>query len=368
MYENYTYEYILTRILNRISEVDPTIDTREGSSMWYAVAPVALELAIAYSNYDLVSKESFVGTATREGIYRACNDIGLSTEQFDASAGIFSAHFNVEVTIGSRWACGDYIFVVTSKVGTVTIDEVEYHQYNLTCETLGSLSQYTSGNLRPITEYGSSQLKVAVLDECIVVGKNESSDENVRETYFDYIANKSEGANIAQYNLWLNEFDGIGAHKIIPTWNGANTVKVAILDENKEAPTSEFVASVQDYLDPNSEGLGEGKAPIGAVVTVEGGTNAYIDVKASITLATANADTSDINIKLTDYFRRIAFAKSVVNIYEVASVILSSPSVSDVNSVQIGRWVSDSATVSYSNSNLSLGEFETPVLHKFYAS
>lgn len=364
MYENYTYEYILKSILDRITTADPTIDVREGSAMWYAVAPVAVELAVAYTNCDAISKESFVGTATREGIYRACADIGLDTTQFDASAGVFRGHFNVEVANGSRWACGDYIFVVSSKVGMVTMNEVDYHQYNLVCETVGSHTQYTSGNLRPITDYGSNDLRVAVLDSCVVIGADETSDEKVREAYFENIANKSEGANIAQYRQWLSEFDGIGAHKIVPTWNGANTVKVVVIDENKQSPTPDFIASVQNYLDPNREGLGEGKAPIGAVVTVEGGTNADIDVKAKLTLASSNADISDINANLTAYFRRIAFEKSVINIYEVASIILSSPSVSDINDVQIGRY--NGSTTSYSTSNITLGEFETPVLHAFH--
>ena len=365
MYENYTYENILKSILDRIVEADPTIDVREGSAMWYAVSPVAAELAIAYTNYDAVNKESFVGTATRQGMYLACNDIGLDTAQFEATAGIFHAHFNTEVAVGSRWSCGDYIFYVDSKVGMVTISGVEYHQYNLICETRGSHTRFTEGRLTPITEYGSGSLTVAVLDSCIVIGEDEASDDEVKTTYFDYIANKSEGANIAQYKQWLNEFEGVGAYKIVPTWNGANTVKVSILGETKESPTPELIASVQEYLDPNKEGLGEGKAPIGAIVTVDGGTNAYIDVKANITLATADADISDISTKLTEYFRKIAYQKTVVNIYEVASIILSSPSVSDVNSVQLGRWESGS-TVSYSSSNLTLGEFETPVLHEFY--
>lgn len=364
MYENYTYEYILNSILNRITAFDPSIDIREGSAMWYAVAPVASELAIAYTNCDAIHKESFVGTASREGLYRACEDIGLDTNQFEANSGVFLGHFDAEVTIGSRWACGDYIFGVTSKVGTVTIDGVVYQQYRLTCETKGSHTQYTIGNLRPITEYGSNSVAVAVLDECVIAGADEAIDEKVRETYFKYIAEKSEGGNVAQYNQWLSEFDGIGGQKIVPTWNGANTVKVAIIDENKEAPTSELVATVQEYLDPNKEGLGEGKAPIGAVVTVVGGTNAYIDVRATITLASATADTSDISDNLRNYFRKIAFEKTTINIYEVASVILASASVADVNDVRIGRYVNGST--SYANANLTLGDFETPVLHAFY--
>ena len=366
MYENYTYEYILKSILDRISEADPTIDVREGSALWYAVAPVAVELAIAYTNYERVAKESFVGTASREGIYRACDDIGIDTHQFEATSGVFRGRFNVEVTLGSRWACGDYIFYVDTFIDKITIDEVEYYRYNLICETTGSATQYTSGALRPITEYGSRQLKDAYLDECILVGADETSDERAREIYFEYVADKSENANVAQYHQWLNEFDGVGAHKIIPTWNGANTVKAIILAENKERPTPEFIASVQDYLDPNSEGLGEGKAPIGAVVTVEGGTNAHIDVKASITLSAPDDGTLDIENRLVDYFRKIAFQKTVVNVYEVASIIWSSPAVLDVHSVQIGRWVDDTTPVTFSPNNLPLTDIEAPVLHKLY--
>ena len=365
MYENYTYEYILTSILDRISTADPTIDIREGSAMWYAVAPVAAELAIAYINYDAIRNESFAGTATREGLYRACDDLGLNTEQFEATAGIFLAHFNAEVTLGSRWSCGDYMFIVESKVGMVTIDEVEYHQYRLVCETVGSHTAFTVGNLNPITDYGLNLINVAVLDSCIITGADETSDEKVREAYFEYVANKSEGANIAQYRQWLNEFDGIGAHKIVPTWAGANTVKVVVIDELKEAPTQDFIASVQNYLDPNKEGLGEGKAPIGAVVTVEGGTNAYIAVKATIALTSADADIADVNDRLRDYCRSIAFQKNTINIYEVASVILSSPVVANVDNVALGRYVGGS-TINWQTTNLTLGEFETPVFHQLY--
>ena len=366
MYENYTYENILDTILNRITEADATIDVREGSAMWYAVAPVALELAVAYTNLDNMSKESFVGTATREGIYNACKDIGIDTAQFDATASVFHAHFNIEVTIGSRWICGEYTFAVSSRDGSTTIDGVVYPRYRLVCESVGADSIYTVGNLRPITEYGSSQLRVAVLDECIVPGGDETSDGVIRDLYFDYVKNKSDAGNIAQYKVWLNEYENgaIGAYRIVPAWNGANTVKVIVIDQLKQSPTSEFIESVQTYLDPNKEGLGEGKAPIGAVVTVEGGTNAYIDVKASLVLTDANADISDINDKLAEYFRKIAFAKSTINVYEIASVIMSSPSVATVNSVQLGKW-KEGSTTTFSTANLTLNEYECPVLHTF---
>ena len=365
MYENYTYEFILKSILDRISTADSSIDIREGSPIWYAVSPVAVELAIAYSNYDMVRKESFVGTATRDGLYRACEDIGLDTEQFEANNGVFTAHFNNEVSLNSRWSCGGYIFYVTSKVGMVEIEGLTYHQYHLTCETTGSLTQYTSGNLLPITDYGDGRITVAVLDECVIVGEDETTDDEIRKYYFDAITNNATDGNVAQYNQWLSEIDGVGAHKVTPLWNGANTVRVAIIDENGQAPTPELIVSVQSQLDPGATGLGEGKAPIGAVVTVIGGTNALIDVRADITLVSENADYGDITEKLESYFKEIAFKKSAVNIYEVASIILSSDAVSDVSGVALGKFDPDTHSTTFTSSNLPLDEFEVPVLHTF---
>lgn len=365
MYETYTYEYLLKSILDRITTADSSIDVREGSAMWYAVAPVAMELAIAYDNFNRVHKESFVGTATREGLYLACNDVGLDTAQFEATPSIFKGHFNIEVTIGSRWACGNYIFVAKQLNGTVKIDGVDYYEYILECETVGAHTAYTSGFLKPITDYGISNLKTSVLDECITVGSDEATDETIRKTYFDYVANNSDGGNVAQYHQWLLAFPGVGAEKVVAGWNGKNTVKAIILDENKEAPTPEFVASVQEYLDPNAEGLGEGKAPIGAVVTVEGGINANIIVEARVTLVNPTADISDVSVKLRDYFRSIAFKKSTISIYEVASIVLSSPAVSDVTDIQLGKFNEDPLDIAFTKSNLVLDETETPVLYLF---
>lgn len=369
MYENYTYEYILNSILDRISSIDSSIDTREGSAIWYAVSPVAIELAIAYSNCDILRKESFVGTASREGIYRACEDLGMDTTQFEPSAGVFEAYFQDPVNIGSRWWCGGYNFRVDEELLPIEVEGVKRFAYRLVCETLGSHTAHVRGKLTPITEYGGTPGRnyVAVITDCIIVGADETPDEKVRAAYFEYVANKAEDGNIAQYHKWLNEYpgNGVGAQKIIPAWNGANTVKAVILDENKQAPTPEFIAEVQEYLDPNSEGLGEGKAPIGAVVTVVGGINAYISVKADITLVEEGANITDINEKLTAYFEEIAFKKTTVNIYEVASKILSSPSVSNVDNIQLGRWIDDATEVVYSSSNITLEDFETPVLHEF---
>ena len=64
-YENMTYEVILKRMMDRVTEQYPNLDNREGSLIFNALAPAAIELAIMYTELDNVLKESFIDTASR---------------------------------------------------------------------------------------------------------------------------------------------------------------------------------------------------------------------------------------------------------------------------------------------------------------
>ena len=50
-YEDMTYEVILKRMINRVIDKYPNIDYREGSLIYNALSPAALELAIMYIGY-----------------------------------------------------------------------------------------------------------------------------------------------------------------------------------------------------------------------------------------------------------------------------------------------------------------------------
>ena len=61
MYEAQDFEEIATRML---SHVDDKFDKREGSVIYDAVAPTALELAFFYTCLDMVMDEVFADTAS----------------------------------------------------------------------------------------------------------------------------------------------------------------------------------------------------------------------------------------------------------------------------------------------------------------
>jgi uncharacterized phage protein gp47/JayE len=56
VYEDVTYEVILQRMLDRVPD---TIDKREGSVIYDALAPAAVELQLMYIELDTILKLAF---------------------------------------------------------------------------------------------------------------------------------------------------------------------------------------------------------------------------------------------------------------------------------------------------------------------
>ena len=335
-YESQTYETILSRMIARVTAKYPNLDTREGSLIFDALAPAALEMAIMYIELDNVMRESFVNTASREYVLVACEQMGMDISVFEASGGVHKGVFDTEVPIGSRWNCDLYNFVVTEYIGV----ENGYHAYRMDCENTGTAPNKQTGDLTPITN-APSALTYAKLVECLIEGENETSDEDVRNAYFDYVNSVATDGNINQYYRWCNEFDGIGNAKVMPLWNGANTVKVSILNTSNRKASDTLVAEFQKFLDPNTEGMGNGAAPIGAFVTVTTATEVPISVSASVKMKEGFSDTSTIDEALVNHFAQIAYDKSNVSYMTIGAVILSAEGVDYITDLQIGGGTSD---------------------------
>ena len=98
-------EAILQRMLSKIPD---TIDKREGSIIYDALAPASKELAIIYLelkyNIDLI----FADTAVEEYLDRLCNQIGITRKE--ATPAIKQGDFYnvdeelIDVNIGSRFS------------------------------------------------------------------------------------------------------------------------------------------------------------------------------------------------------------------------------------------------------------------------
>ena len=347
-YENKTYEDILNRMITQIKVQYPNVDTREGSIIFNALAPAALELSILYRELDNVLNESFVLTASREYLLRGCEQMGMDIYSFDASAGTHKGVFDVEVPIGSRWNCDLYNYIVNEYIEQ---DENGYYTYRLECETVGTAPNNTTGTLTPITDE-PSDLTLAEITECLIEGENEKTDAEIRNAYYEYVMGVAVDGNIQQYKTWCANYDGIGNCKVFPLWNGANTVKVSILSSSNGVASDELIEDFQEYLDPGCEGMGNGVAPIGAYVTVSTASERYIEVSGTVKMKPGYTDTSVIDKALEDYFASISYEKSTVPYMTVGAVILGVEGVDSISDLSLD----------YDTYDIQLGEEEIPVL------
>lgn len=345
-----TYPELVRRMEARIQENYPDIDYREGSLVFNAIAGAAMELAIGYVELNNVQNESFVQTATREYILMGCRQAGMDTTQFEASAGIHKAVFNVPVTIGSRWNLDVFNFTVLEQMP----DEDLYagmYIYTVQCETVGSEPNSISGVLTPIG-LAPEGLTYSMLVGVLILGEDEASEDEMRQMYQEYVDDSISDGNKAQYYRWANEFNGIGNVKVFSLWNGDNTVKVSILDTNNDVATEALISEFQEYLDPGSTGMGDGVAPIGAIVTVTTATEKTINVKCSVTFQEGYSDTNTLSTALEEYFRELSYDRTTVSYMGVGATLMNVEGVDFITNLTLNGATAD----------ITLGAEEIPSL------
>lgn len=350
-FENETFENINNRKLDRISEKYPSIDIREGSMVYNAVAANSVETANLYVDLENTLNESYAETATREYLLRACREVGLDTERYEPTHGVFLGKFNVEVPIGSRWNNDMYNFETIAPMQSSD----EFKWYRLRSETAGSAPNIIVGDLTALDTVVTG-LQNAFITECLVLGENETPDGVILEEYFETINSHYGDGNISQYERWCRGFDGIGSYRVIPVWNGRNTVKVLILNVENEPASSVLISDFQLYLDPpagvlnddsnrvdypQGRGLGNGVAPIGAIVTVDTSSELPLEIVYSATLQSGYLQPEGVGEAIKSYLKDIAFVKSAVNYMSIGAAILSCKSIDSLLSLTINGVSTD---------------------------
>ena len=273
MYENYTFNYILQRMMDRIIT---SVDKREGSIVYDALAPAASELAQMYLELDTVLNETFANTASREYLIKRVYERGIGPTS--ATYAVGKGVFNVVVPIGSRFSLESYNYVVSELITDMD------HSYKMTCETAGTEPNYTLGKLIPIEVV--TGLTSANLTEILIPGEDEESTESLRMRYFKSFNNQAFGGNKEDYIIKTNAIDGVGGTKVYRAWNGGGTVKLVIVSSEFKKPTETLVDTVQTAIDPTVNcGEGLGIAPIDHEVTVFGADEETINIETEFTYA-----------------------------------------------------------------------------------
>lgn len=395
MYENMTDDFLRERMLARVSD---KLDKRPTALIYDTVEATANELAILYIELEYLIKNSYGDTAAREFLILLCKDRGITPEPATHAVlkGVFTPD-TIDVT-GQRFNIGDVNYVVTKQISP--------GQYQVQCESLGTVGNQYLGQMIPI-DYIQG-LETAELTEILIPGENEEETEDLRQRYFDSFNEQSFGGNHADYLAKVRSIEGIGDVKVTRVWNGdirpadmipsnavkawydatintvsaevatwlssvfmaasekkltvGGTVLVAVVNSNDFGEASAvLLKNVQDILDPeDSAGEGIGLAPIGHVVWVKSAQPVAIEVKTTLTfdegfswnnLKTPIKDTVDAYL-LELRKEWASGTHTVVRVSQVEARILAVTGVADIADTKLNGKAA----------NVTLGQYEVPVI------
>ena len=393
MYESTTYDVILQRMLDRVSD---QFDKRAGSVIWDTHSPTAIEFQVLYIELDNILKEAYGDTASREFLIRRCKERGIEPEP--ATCAVLKGEFTpttVDV-LGKRFNIGTINYVVTEKIAD--------GEYQVQCETAGIIGNQRLGTMIPI-EYVNG-LETAQLTSVLIPGEDEEDTEVLRNRYFASFSMSAFGGNTADYLNKTNAIDGVGATKVTRVWNSdikpsdmipntrvqtwyngiigslsgdvkdwltavytaalnkllttGGTVLLTIINSDYDEASSTLVQTVQEIIDPEQNaGEGSGLAPIGHVVKVRSAVKTSIVVKTTITFDTgyswSNLQNS-IDEVIREYLLELRkdWADApylIVRISQIESRLLNLTGIVDITATRINGVAE----------NYTLGTYEIPV-------
>lgn len=395
MYESVTYDVILQRMLDRVSN---KLDKRPGAVIWDTHSPTAIEFQVLYIELDQIYKETYGDTASREFLIKRAKERGLSP--YPASAAVLRGEFTPTTinVLGKRFNRDKLNFVVTAKIS----DGV----YQVTCETPGEIGNQYLGSLVPIDYIDG--LETAELTEVLIPGEDEEGTEEFRTRYYTSFNDLAFGGNQTDYKTKVKALSGVGDVKITRVWNMdihpadmipsaavqawyasyivgvtdpevrlwlqtvftaalnkkltvGGTVKLTIIASDYSVPTSTLVDAVQTAIDPEQNaGDGLGLAPIGHVVNVVAVEAVEINVTAHITFGNDYSwDTLENPVKnaIAAYLLTLRQSwadedNTIVRIAQIENHIMGITGIIDISDT----------TINGSEENLTLARDEVPVL------
>lgn len=339
-------------ILDRmLAEVSDKLDKREGSIIYDALAPAAVEDANIYAALSMIQEEVYADSASYYYLAKRAAERGVYPKEATyAVCKMVVDPADTSISVGDRFNLGTLNYTVTSVMDS--------GKYQISCETAGVVGNQQRGNLLVVeSSKDLNDMKSAVLTEILIPGEDEEDVEVFRERYFESMVNEAFGGNKADYREKINQIDGVGASKTVRMWErgynpskflpsnevaewfarqsaetvGADvyewlsmvyacakdklftvggTVRSYIISSEFKEPSVTLVKNVQTIVDPDeSTGEGVGIAPIGHVVKVMGVRSKTIDISFTAVYKAGSgfsALESSINNAVDDYFEELA--------------------------------------------------------------
>ncbi len=333
MFEDNTYDAIMDEML---SQVDESVDTRQGSIVHETLAPMAMENAQMYADMGLILDECFADSASYYYLIKRAAERGIIVEEgTPAVLKILVSPTDVSMDLGTEFTIGELAYTVTENLGS--------GYYNITCEESGVEGNNTTDEIIPSEDI--EDLESVEIVEIVEAGTDDEEVETLRERYFDSFTDVAFGGNKSDYKERADSYEDVYGTKVYPVWNGGGTVKLKILGADYRAASASVISDIQEAFDPTQDGTGVGIAPIGHIVTVDTATEDSIDVDMTISYISPTT-WSDISATFQEEFEQYLLDlrkdwededNLIVRSGEIERIVLGIDGVDDISSVLINN-------------------------------
>lgn len=345
--QGFTEEAIHEKMLN----VAPlNIDVSEGSMFYDHTRPVAMmldeainfrlkhTLAVAFVQFAYGDYLEWHGEPI--GVDRRPATYSTAILEFRGKEGTRIDRNTLVYTLGDEdeeviYYRTDDVAVITDGVATVSAT---------------ALNAGSESRVAPHTLIGVKINGVQVTNpESSIGGFDEEDDESYRLRIMERNQNKPSSGTIDDYKRWAKEVEGVGDYLIVkPLHDGPGTVLVLITDADGGVADEHLIRTVQEYIDP-VPGKGEGRAPIGAHVTV--GTVSVVPILIKVSIVVEQGHEEELVMKEVEQRIKTNASESSTIIYtQIGAVIAKTPGVYDYHDL----FINDSTA------NVILKEEERP--------
>lgn len=325
MFEAESRDVILERLKKYYDEVKQMdVSAVEGTFSFDTLAANAKEFEKVYAEMDLIVEAAFPQTSWGKYLdYLAEELAGLDRRAATSAVAVLT----VTGTAGAVIPKGG-IFATENGVNFLADDDTTIPStgtatIKATAQTAGAGGNVAVGTISkiPVSIYGASSVtnEAAAYD-----GYEEETDSTLLERILFAVRQPATSGNIYHYIEWSTSVSGVGAVKVMPLWNGNGTVKIVVVDTNKDVPSDDLLQEVRGVIAQN--------APIGATVTVVAPTVKTINISLKVTNGAGNADA--IKTAVTEYLKKEVFGTNYKNLSDLNKEIT-------VSYAQIGRIILD---------------------------
>lgn len=340
MFENQTQEAILSRMLNNISD---EVDKREGSVARDMLTPKSIELAMAYLELENVLRFGFAETTYGEFLDLKVAEVGLTRRPAQKASGrlVITNTTDEPITIPAGT-----IAYTNSGVQFEIVDENVIVNQEPVEVRIVAVKEGVIGNVAVNSIVNIEITGLECTNPDITSGGMEiESDEELLERYYIQVKKSGVSGNKHHYRQWATEVTGIGDARVIPTWNGPNTVKIIVIDTNKQPVNPDKLQEVIDYI--------EVQRPIGAQPTVVSAQYVDISISASLTIKDGfllDDIVGEIVRKIQAYFKEVTFVENEIKHSRIGNIIFTTEGVDDYKNLLING----------STENFILGDEDIP--------